>query len=1188
MEIKYKHKVSLTIIALSLCNFYSSESFAITCNNGGACPDYPSGTNQSVVQQSNGSLFISGDNQSIFGGGLNNLATAQANNQNSFIGLGWSGLFPSIAGTLIDNRLEIYDLTLNVSGSQGADRGVQTFLKDGNQDQALITSINDYQNFNTISSGSLSTSINDSNISLVTTGQTVSQNTIGINSEAYGSGQDHSLETRASNIFVDGATQSAIGVVAKSNVVDSLIHGSTTTATANEISTFGAKSIDIDINQTSIEVKSATASATGIYTDYVQNGGKAEINTDINSLINVITDSVNSGDEANGVLAKTNSLGSNATTSIDLSSDITVASTNSAGVNAYGIQSHSFINDIENRGKLIISSAGADATGIYASATFYNQSDDRINGGFNNRYGSTQKVINTGDIEVTANTKATGIEVEGYNGIISIENSNRINISGDNSSIAINVSTGKTLNTSYPFTQQPNLITIRNSGYLITNSANNYNGSGIVINAETGVLNGSTVTNTGMINAQDVIEASSTVASDVRLRNSGWLYGNINFSQNGNHIINQTNGIISGVYDSASVVGTSNNVGQIILGTGNAQYIMTGGILNSDLHMGDGTNIGHISGASKLNYNIQLEGGATRSGDSSKLTLKGQTLNVFTDTVNNIKGVNLVNWDNTLLESSIITLDGDLFSSTRTGNLNIDGDSILYSTNPGTSTINGNVTNSGLINLVSTKNPNDVSKVSTLLIKGNYNGDSNKRNLNGSSIVVNTVWNNDLSTSYSDSVHITGTATGYTQVKTLNGIIGDVTSDKVTWKDKYSNDVIVVDNHAVNSNNFYGFANTTGAGLLLLVQKDANTYAWRLASPSNPDSGHIVPIDPKAPGTALMPLANLNAEYAIISTLHQRVSEQQTMAWDDCSTCQIEHNEGQVWGRLIGNYGDVKQIEKRLEYKSKLWGAQFGYDFSVNYDKNDNSRSHSGVMVTYAKDNLKFYDAQNVIFDTNSQDYISQRAQTGHGQSDIFGLGAYYTYYSENGSYLDLLGNLTYIRNKYTTDDSSDNKNHAYGVAGSIEVGRPYALTNHGLNNGDWLLEPQAQMIYQYLKYNDIDIDRDHNFDVIVDQHNQQTLRARVGLRLAYNTGTEELKTRSIYLIANIIHDFMGGKGVSFGTSSIDYPDNATSGEAGIGAQIPLGNSSYLYFDTRYHHSFGDSKGKYKQYNGTIGYKYHW
>jgi len=269
MEIKYKHKVSFTIIALSLCNFYSSDSFAITCNNGGTCPDYPGGTNQSVVQKENGVLLISGDNQSIFGGQLNSLATAQVNNQNSFIGLGWSGLFPSIAGTSVDNRLEIYDLTLNVSGSQGADRGVQTFLKDGNQDQTLITSINDYQNFNTSSSGSLSTSVKDSNISLVTTGQTISQNTIGINSEAYGSGQEHSLKTRASNIFVDGAAQSAIGVIAKSNVADSLIHGSTTIATANEISMFGAKSIDVKINQTSIEVKSTTASATGIYTAYV-------------------------------------------------------------------------------------------------------------------------------------------------------------------------------------------------------------------------------------------------------------------------------------------------------------------------------------------------------------------------------------------------------------------------------------------------------------------------------------------------------------------------------------------------------------------------------------------------------------------------------------------------------------------------------------------------------------------------------------------------------------------------------------------------------------------------------------------------------------------------------------------------------------------------------------------------------
>jgi len=1107
MEIKQKHKLSLTIIAISLCNLYSAPSLAITCNNGNTCPADPNGNHESIVQQGNGTLIINGDNDTLTGGSLKDSTGAQSNDYTSFVGIGWDTGFPAVTGTGVVNKLQVDSLTLNVVESQGVDRGVQTFLKDSLKDHLLINSANDYANFNTNNSGSLTTEINDSKISLETKNQTKSANTIGINSEATGSGQTHFIKTNNSTISVKADAQSAIGIASNSTVIDDLIHGST--ATAGGVSSIGAKSIDIRVNKTDIDVNSVAASATGVHAGYVQNGGQSVINTDTNSSINVITNSSDNHHEANGILTQTNSLGSNATTTIDLSSNITVKSTDSSGGDAYGIQTHSFSNDIENRGELTITSAGAKASGIYSSATLYNKNDNLQNGDFSNRYGEDQKIVNTGDIDVSAKTTATGLDVEGYKGIITIENNSKINVSGDNTSAAINIVTGNTWNSSTPFTDKVDTILIKNSGSLIANSGNNYDGKGIVINAITGVVNASNIYNTGTINAKNVIEATASLGSDVKLRNSGALYGNVNLTQDGNHIIKQSNGIITGVDDFGSTSGTAANVGEIMLGTGDAQYLMTGGILNSNLNMGDGTNIGHISSASKLNNNIKLDGGATRTGDSSKLTLNGQTLTVFTDTTNNIKGVNLINWDNTILEHSIITLDGDLFSQSRQGDLNIGPNSILYATNSGTSTINGNVINHGLINLVKTKNPHDLNQASTLMITGNYTGDPTKPSVK-SILIANTVWNENSATSYSDSLHIAGTVTGYTEVKTVNGIIGDIKADQTTGETKYSNDVVIVDDHTANSNKFYGFANTTGIGKAILIQKDANTYVWSLPSQIK-ENRPIFPIDPKLPGTGLMPNANMRAEYAILASLHQRVGEQQTMAWDDCSTCQIDNSDGQIWGRFLGNRADIDRKD-RVGYKSKLWGAQFGYDFNINYDPENNSRSHSGVMLSYARDNLKFYDQHFVYFDTNISDYANKHYQTGHGQADIFGLGGYYTYYDQNGSYLDLVGNLTYIRNKYTTFGKKDLNNHGYGLALSAEVGLPFALTNNGLHNGDWLIEPQAQIIYQYLKYNDMYAD-----DITIAQSNQAALRGRLGFRLAYNTGTEDLKTQTFYFTANIM-----------------------------------------------------------------------
>jgi len=164
---------------------------------------------------------------------------------------------------------------------------------------------------------------------------------------------------------------------------------------------------------------------------------------------------------------------------------------------------------------------------------------------------------------------------------------------------------------------------------------------------------------------------------------------------------------------------------------------------------------------------------------------------------------------------------------------------------------------------------------------------------------------------------IKGTATGYTQVQTHNGIIGNVTQDADLGK--YSADVIKVVDHNLGSNIFYGFADTTGAVQALLVQKDANTYAWYIPqTPVTPITPGVTPIKPEVPGFTAMPVANMNLGYTTLGTLHQRVSEQQSMSLNNPTT-----EEGQVWGRMLSSYTDNKG-ENRFNYRSKTWGFQIG------------------------------------------------------------------------------------------------------------------------------------------------------------------------------------------------------------------------------------------------------------------------
>lgn len=623
--------------------------------------------------------------------------------------------------------------------------------------------------------------------------------------------------------------------------------------------------------------------------------------------------------------------------------------------------------------------------------------------------------------------------------------------------------------------------------------------------------------------------------------------------------------------------------GDIKTHNGNDTILLSNSTLDGSIDMGDGENsvvlADNLDISDLKEINFGLNGVNSLTIDNARITAQSGSKGVSGN-------IDLLNVDTINIENgSEFIQTGDLFDLSRKGILNISKDSAWGIGDDLTmATIYGNVNNVGTITI-----NNDDSRAAILTIDGDYVGgptqptENNKLPENNGALVVNTVWNENSATSYTDSLHITGTASGYTEVKTTNGIIGDIVSDKINNTDKYSKAVVTVDNHSSGSNSFYGFANTSGSEQALLVQLDDNHYAWKLAGSKSDPVNPVNPVNPKVPEAILMPKANLNAGYSILGTLHERVSERQIIEWDDCSSCQIENNDGQVWGRFLGNYNKTDGKD-RYDYRSKLWGIQFGYDFDTNYNSETKTTSHSGVMFTYAKDNLSFYDSKNVYFNTISGNYVEKNAKTGHGQSDIYSLGAYHTYYDERGSYLDIVGMFNYIKNKYTTYSASNDKNHAYGVILSAEAGKPLAITNNGLNHGDWFIEPQAQLIYQYLKYNSYKTTN----DIKVDQNNQQGLRGRLGVRLAYNQGDEGIKTKTLYFTGNIIHDFLNSKDIDFGSSSVNEKNAKTAAEIGVGIQLPLTSTSYIYFDTRYYHSLGNSDAKSKEFSGTLGLKYYW
>ncbi|WP_148872276.1 autotransporter domain-containing protein, partial [Serratia marcescens] len=69
--------------------------------------------------------------------------------------------------------------------------------------------------------------------------------------------------------------------------------------------------------------------------------------------------------------------------------------------------------------------------------------------------------------------------------------------------------------------------------------------------------------------------------------------------------------------------------------------------------------------------------------------------------------------------------------------------------------------------------------------------------------------------------------------------------------------------------------------------------------------------------------------------------------------------------------------------------------------------------------------------------------------------GGYYTQQRTDGSYVDIVSQVSW----YDTDYHSqvDASQHGFGVAASVEGGKPFAAY------ADWKIEPQLQMKLQYL-----------------------------------------------------------------------------------------------------------------------------
>ena len=673
------------------------------------------------------------------------------------------------------------------------------------------------------------------------------------------------------------------------------------------------------------------------------------------------------------------------------------------------------------------------------------------------------------------------------------------------------------------------------------------------------------------------MSAAEDSGDTITINTTGSIGGNVDGGL-GDDVISVQAGTVKG-----NVIGGEGNDTLTVTGTATVAGIMDGGNGNDTMEWSGSSSLGGVQGGAGSDTltvsSTQYNGSQMLDGGDDTSVADGQidtlNLNGVTATTN---GSTIINWEVIKLnQGTKLTLDGTLTTGSGTdaaGNpmgLAIDSSSTLATGS--TATVTGDVANAGTIDL----HTHNTNPVNSLTINGNYTGKS------GSKLLVDSTWNNANSLT-TDSLAINGSASGSTTVSVPGGIFGDVTqAEQAKVSDK---PVVTVSNpHAETV--FTGSAPTSNAGEAQLL-KVGNNYHWTLLAKARPtDPTPTIPIyDEPTSAYVQMPLVNKEMGFAQMGKLHERVGEQQTWAWDDCGTRCKQYQDFKdkdqkkypVWGRINGEYLKM-QGDNRFAFKSKTGFVQFGTDLDKTVNAQDESRRHNGVMLTYGWGSTDFFDknrAQNGV--------VVNDKYTGKADTSMLSLGGYSTWYAKNGTYLDLVGNLSWLHNKYRSRDGLSASQNGYGLGLSAEVGRPWRI-----GESQWQIEPQAQLSYQRIHLNSFN-DGVRN----VSGQSMDGLRGRIGARLAWNAQGDELRTKSFYLTANLLHDFKGSNAsATMGRETVQESYGRTWGEVGLGAQTALSKATYLYGDVRYQRSLDGNKGalggaQREGYHGRIGVRHTW
>lgn len=412
--------------------------------------------------------------------------------------------------------------------------------------------------------------------------------------------------------------------------------------------------------------------------------------------------------------------------------------------------------------------------------------------------------------------------------------------------------------------------------------------------------------------------------------------------------------------------------------------------------------------------------------------------------------------------------------------------------------------------------------------------------------------------SATDLLVVNGDSTGVTTVNVTNtGGLGAATNDGI----------LVVD----------VLGDTSDAGAFVLYERlFAGIFEYLLTqnSQSDPNDGNWYLLSVFSTPSVVYESAPaiLLSGFADMPTLEQRVGQRQWGGRDSDRKGPSEPSRG-TWLRVTGERADFapEHSSTGAFYESDGWGLQVGLDFDpIVRDK--------GLWVLGV---------------TGQYGITNANVSNGRGlaglSSEGYGLGATATWYGNNGTYVDLQGQVNWITSDFMTattgDFASDLSSTAYAL--SAEVGHRHIL------NENSALVPQAQLIWGQIN-GASSVDTLGN---LAEFGRNNSLVGRIGLAYEYEysegwlfgdraASSHQSHREKAYVIANVLHDFSAASTVVVDGTSLSASNNATWGEVGIGGSITWNDTTTLYTEGSYRQEFGNSSND--AFSMSVGLRIQW